>query len=188
MAESKKESIEKQLAELEANARAAVKARNFDEELRIDAQISELRKALTHELPRANRRLTSEDWKKIETEGPTAGRIAWGGFWEMRKSDSGPQRYHFTCSWSQSLQDAIAEFMGRTGSHGWYALIWRYEDTRGPLPRPYTMWTEHEKLKHFYICGVVDGTDGKLFKFPRLIDLYNAKDYALELLRKEGRL
>ncbi|MDG6934303.1 MAG: hypothetical protein JRN68_06355 [Nitrososphaerota archaeon] len=188
MTESEKERIEKQLVELETKAKAAMNARDFNTERQIDGQIVELRKALKKALPRANRKLTEEDWKKIETEGPYTAIGVWGGYWTMKKSDDGPQRYHFTNAWTKSLKDTIESCMKPDSNPYWYHLVYRYEDVRGSPPKPYTMWHEHATIKHFYICGVVDGADGKFFKFPRLIDLYHAKDYALELLRKEGRL
>lgn len=188
MTGSEKEKIEKQIVELNNKAVEAMNARDFDTEKRLDVQIAQLWKALKKTFPRANRKLTEEDWKKIETEGTYADRGVWGGFWSMRKSDKGPQRYHFTSSWTKSLKDTIKSCMEPSPNPLWYHLVYRYEDVRGHPPLPYTLWAEHEKIKHFYICGVVDGTDGTFFRFPRLIDLYHAKDYALELLRKEGRL
>lgn len=186
--EEKKVLIENQITELESKARAAMKCNDLAEENRIDAEIASLRKQLKAVLPRANHELTEEDWKKIETEGPTAGRICWGGYWSVRKSDTGPQRYRFSSSWAMSLQDAVKECMHGGPNDEWCYLIYRYEDLRGTNPGPYTLWEEHAKYKHFYICGVVDGTDSKFFRFPRLMDLYHAKDFALELLRKEGRM
>jgi hypothetical protein len=181
-------SIRSQIEALEAKAVEAMKMKDYAAERKIDEQIVALRKQLERSRPRANRALTEEDWKQIESEGPTAGYAAWGGYWEVRKSDKGPQRYKLDCSWAMSFRDAIARFMRGGPWPNWIALIWRYEDLRGRTPGPYMFFNEFRKHKHWYICGVVDGSDGQFFRFPRLIDLFNAKDYALELLRKEGRL
>lgn len=176
------------LTELQNAATVAFKAGDRDAEVSIDKEIETVKSEIALVRPRANRKLTDEDWKKIETEGPTGlSPLSWGGFWEMRKSDTGPQRYNFACSWAQSFEDAKRQCMqGRPGADT-YFLLYRNEDSRGRSPSPYTFWSERKKLKHFYVFGMIDGADGAFFRFPKLIDLYNAKDYALKMLDQEHR-
>jgi hypothetical protein len=174
---------------LQDTAMEAFKSGDLEAEAALDTEIGDIKQLLDTVRPRANRKLGDEDWEKIEHGGPPpTSPMAWGGFWTMLKSDRGPQRYRFACSWAKSFENAKRLCMQGGPWPDVYFLLYRNEDTRGRHPGPYTLWSEYKKSKYFYIFGMIDGADGKFFRFPRLIDLYRAKDYALMTLeRGHGR-